>query len=56
MVDLDLSSYTEDELDTLRVMVATEIERRASIRQIPMTIVELRQQFINNGGDPSLVE
>lgn len=56
MVDLDLTSYTEEELDILRVMIATEIERRDSIRRIPLTIADLRQQFITNGGDPSLVE
>lgn len=55
-LNLDLTSYTEEELDTLRVMVATEIERRDSIRRIPIAIADLRQQYINSGGDPALVD
>lgn len=55
-LNLDLTVYSEEELDTLRVMIATEIERRDSIRRIPLAIADLRQQYIANGGDPTLVE
>lgn len=56
MVELDLTTYNDDELNTLRIKVETEIERRNSIQRIPSTIADLRQQFITNGGDPALVE
>lgn len=56
MVELDLTTYTDDDLNALRIKVETEIERRNSIRRIPSTIEDLRQQFIASGGDPALVE
>ena len=56
MQDIDLSTYTEEELDILRVKIAMEIERRDSLRNIPIAIADLRQQYISNGGDPALID
>lgn len=47
----DLSSYSEGELDTLRVALAVETEKRARLREAPQTIASIAQRFVEDGGD-----
>lgn len=47
---MDLRTLTADELDRLRVDVATEQERRANLASIPHQIEELAKKFRDGGG------
>lgn len=49
---MDLKTLTDEELDQLRVDVATEQERRQALATIPDQIVELREKFLAGGGKP----
>lgn len=48
---MDVSTYTDDELESLRVAVATEQERRANLAAIPEQIALLARTFRDGGGD-----
>ena len=49
----DLTAYSDEDLDDLRVAVVNEIERRANLATIPATIQQLASKFIEGGGDPA---
>lgn len=50
----DLTTLSNEDLDTLRVNVLTEVERRARILSAPETIGALTVQLIHDGGDAAL--
>ncbi|MBS3177769.1 MULTISPECIES: hypothetical protein [unclassified Pseudoclavibacter] len=48
----ELPSLTDDQLDDLRIAAATEQERRARMRQVPLDIAASAKRFVEDGGDP----
>lgn len=50
---MDLTKLTDEELDEHRIAVLCEQERRANLAQIPTQISELREKYIDGGGDPA---
>lgn len=55
-MDFDLTTLTDDDLDSLRVDVLTERERRANLAQIPEQVADLCRTYRNGGGDPAVLE
>ena len=51
----DLTTYTDDDLDTLRTDVATEQERRSNLDTLPTTIAALTATYLDGGGDPAML-
>ncbi len=49
----DLTSLTDDGLDTLRRAVLGEIERRTALATIPETVAGLARTYAAGGGDPA---
>lgn len=49
----DLTTLTDEQLDTLRVDVATEQEHRAALATIPGQIADLTARYVAGGGDPA---
>lgn len=47
---MDLTTLTDEELDALRIELATELERRDRIKGIPAMIADLTRNFENSGG------
>lgn len=54
--DMNLASLTGDELDALRIEVATERERRANLAAIPEQIEALAKVYRDGGGDESKLQ
>ena len=52
----DLHTLTEAELDSARIDILNEIERRKNLAAIPEQITALRDQYTNAGGDPADLE
>lgn len=50
-MDFDLTTLTDEGLDTLRVKAIMEQERRANLAQIPATIQELADKYAEGGGN-----
>lgn len=50
---MDLTTYADEELDSLRLAVLTERERRTKIAGIPDQIASLRDEYLAAGGDPA---
>lgn len=48
---MDLKTFSESELDSTRIAVATEIERRANMAAIPSQIEQLAKLYRDGGGD-----
>lgn len=48
----DLVDYTDDELNELETQVLIELERRRDLANIPAQMQQLRQKFLDGGGDP----
>ena len=48
-----LTTLTDDELDQLRRQVLIEQERRKARDQIPAQIADLKERYIDAGGDPA---
>lgn len=48
----DAETWTDDDLDALRVAVATEQERRARVTAAPMQLADLTRSAIASGCDP----
>lgn len=48
---MDLTTYTNAELDQLRLDVLNEQERRKRLVTIPATITTLADQYVVSGGD-----
>lgn len=46
------TAWTDDDLDALRVTVATEQERRTRITAAPMQLADLTRSAIASGCDP----
>lgn len=53
---MNLMDLTTEELETHRIDVLTEQERRAKINAIPEQITALRDQYLAAGGDPAALE
>ena len=49
---MNLTTLTDEELDTLRTDVAIEQERRQAVATIPAQIRELTAKYVDGGGDP----
>ena len=50
---MDLTAYTDEDLDALRLAVLVEQERRTKIAGIPDQITALRDEYLAAGGDPA---
>ena len=48
----DFETWTEDDLDALRVAVATEQERRARVTAAPAQLADLTRSAIASGCNP----
>lgn len=48
----DADTWTDDDLDALRVAVATEQERRARVTAAPAQLADLTRSAIASGCDP----
>lgn len=53
---MNLRNLTDEELDQHRQNVLAEQERRANLASIPGQITELKQKYIDGGGDPKELE
>lgn len=47
-----LATLTDDQLDELRIAAATEQEKRARMRQVPLDIAASAKRFMEDGGNP----
>lgn len=52
---MDLKALTDDQLDTLRIEVLTEQERRARLASIPTQITALAADYRAGGGDNAVL-
>lgn len=52
-MDLDLTTFTDDDLDALRQQVAAERERRDALATIPGMVGDLARRYMDGGGDVS---
>jgi hypothetical protein len=52
----DLTTLTADELSDRLNAILNEQERRANLARIPTQIEELRQTFLDGGGDPAALD
>ena len=50
---MNLTELSDDDLDTLRMGVLTEQERRQARDQIPSQIADLTARFLEAGGNPA---
>ena len=48
---MDYKSFTDEQLDEARTAILIELERRANLAQIPVTIQELAAKYTDGGGD-----
>ncbi len=48
----DLTTFSDEELNTLRIHVLTEQERRQRMAAIPAQVAELATAYRDGGGDP----
>lgn len=48
---MELKTFSDSELDSTRIAVATEIERRANMAAIPSQIEKLAKLYRDGGGD-----
>lgn len=53
---MDLKTLTDEQLDQHRRDVLTEIERRTNLERIPDQIHELKDKYVELGGDPDELE
>jgi len=53
---MDLTTFTPEDLDALRIAVLTEQERRANLAAIPAQVAQLSAQFISAGGDQAALD
>ena len=51
-LDIDLTAIEEEDLIDLLNDVLAERERRINLAEIPSKIADLRQKYIDGGGDP----
>lgn len=51
----DLTTYSDDDLEALRVAVLTEQDRRTKLAQIPQMVTQLTGQFMAAGGAQSVL-
>lgn len=52
----ELVDLTDDELSAKLNAILAEQERRQRVATIPATIATLREQFVEGGGDPALLD
>lgn len=53
---MDILTLTDEELDQARRDVLAEQERRANLARIPAQIADLREKYVEGGGDPADLE
>lgn len=53
---MTITTLTDTELDTLRIDVLNEQERRMSLATIPQTVVDLVARFIAGGGEQAVID
>lgn len=53
MDDINLATFTDDEITLLDQALMAEKERRQNLVNIPTQMAILRQKFIDGGGDPA---
>ncbi|MDN5585941.1 MAG: hypothetical protein L0G69_05180 [Brevibacterium sp.] len=53
---MNLTDLTDEDLESHRIGVLTEQERRAKINAIPEQITSLRDQYLAAGGDQAALE
>ena len=53
---MDLKQLSDEELDQHRRDVLAEQERRQALETIPDQIAELKQKYVEGGGDPTNLE
>ena len=53
---MDLKTLSDGELDQHRRDVLAEQERRQALETIPQQIAELKQKYVEGGGDPTNLE
>lgn len=49
----DLTTYTDEDLDQLRLDVLNERERRDRLASIPAQVTALATRYVEDGGDPA---
>ncbi|MCX8455343.1 hypothetical protein [Paenarthrobacter ureafaciens] len=50
---MDLKTMADEELETLRIGIAAEQERRYRLAAIPQQVDSLRAQYAVDGGNPA---
>lgn len=53
---MDMKTLSDEELDQHRRDVLAEQERREALETIPTQIAELKQKYVEGGGDPKELE
>lgn len=53
---MDLTKFSDEELDQHRRDVLAEQERREALETIPQQIAELKAKYVEGGGDPANLE
>lgn len=50
---MDITTLTDEELESVRLEVLAEQERRQALATIPAQIQELTAKYVEGGGDPA---
>lgn len=50
---MDLTALSAEELDTLRVDLANECERRQRLASAAETVATIASRYVEDGGDPA---
>lgn len=53
---MDWKTVSDADLDLHLDAIINEKERRANVARIPTQIAELKQKFVEGGGDPAVLE
>ncbi|HTW17094.1 MAG TPA: hypothetical protein VMF51_18330 [Nocardioides sp.] len=53
---MDLTTLDDDELDEHRRAVQTEQERRRRLADVPVQVADAARRFIEDGGDPAILQ
>lgn len=48
---MDLTTYTDEDLDTLRIDVTNELERRARLAAAPEQVALIAARYVEDGGN-----
>lgn len=53
---IDLTTLTDEELDTARTDILCEQERRQRLASAPEQVRDIAEAYENDGGDPAVLE